>query len=102
MAEIKTCEQYVLSRMQEIEQENEELHNRIAELSVEVGAFEAFKRILCKHITLKSLDRDPLATGNRYIHIEDIDEWRSDERNDLEAIINTLKLVNEDAEDPAE
>lgn len=104
MAEIKTCEQYVLSRMQEIEQENEELHNKIAELSVEVGAFEAFKRILCKYITLKSLDldRDPYDTGNRYIHMEDIDEWRSDKKDDLEAIINTLKLVNEDAEDPAE
>ena len=109
MSDVKTCEQYVLNRMQELENENEELHNKIAELSVEVGAFEAFKRLLCKHITLRSLERDPYATGNRYIHMEDIDEWRSDEkRNDLEAIITVLNLVDLDAakedktEDPAE
>lgn len=96
MAEIKTCEQYVLSRMQEIENENKELHEDIVKLSAIIAQYTEAKEVLKRHIKLLSLDKDDC---NRYLHMEDIDEWRSNPiAADLEVIVSVLGLTEGSAE----
>lgn len=100
--EIKTCEQYVLAKVHELEEENSNLKENIESLEMDYHVlheeYRELKRILTKYMKLRSLQNHN--SDSRYITFNDIDEWQNDEtREDLITLVGLLNLVNLDEEE---
>lgn len=101
--EIKTCEQYVLSRLQELEQKNDKLIENIEELETSYDAlmerYNFVENILVRYTQLKSFTSS--TTGNEcyYISFKDIDSWDKKTKDDFTALMVHLNLNTEEVED---
>lgn len=102
MAEIKTCEQYVLSRLEQLEKENDNLMENLDNLRCDydtlLEAHEKLINIICRYADLRSFMNGE--EKQEYIVFrEDIDSWRNKTKQDFEDLIKILALTEEkDAE----
>ena len=97
MAEIKTCEQYVLGRLQDLEEENDSLIINLNTLRTEYNnlacEFDTLKNIIFRYTKIRSFgDEDK----KYYIKFDDIDEWNKDTREDFEKLVEKFHLVKEE------
>lgn len=101
----ETCESYVVNKLMAVEKENDNLKENIKVLVADVSRitdeFEAYKEktkefenVIRRHVTLKHLD-----SGSRYVSTHDLNEWCSDEKDDLKFLVDYLGLVDTDLEE---
>ena len=88
--EIKTCEQYVLGRLEETERENEILKSRINALQGRNDQLEhrlnRTKDILNKHCVIKQFNLSNDRGIGRYVEIN-LDEWKTEEADDFKSLV---------------
>ena len=106
MAEIKTCEQYVLSRLQDLEQENDTLIINLDNLRNEYNAlqdnFDSIREIIQKYITLNNFVSSTNENELRYyIKFEDVDGWRRETRDDFLKLVEEFGLATDEEEKDA-
>ena len=98
MAEIKTLEQYVLARVQELEDENASLKINLAEAMSLIDDYTKGIKALKKYVKLRHLDPIAYRDKNGYIRMEDVDAWRDEQVEDFDEIIKLLDLVDPNLE----
>lgn len=104
MAEVKTCEQYVLGRLQEMEELNDNLRDNLEAVTKD---YEECSRKLeiCRIIfttfgkltTFKSSVQEELL---HYFNMDNIDGWRDDEEKKYyDFLLDFVGLSEEDADE---
>jgi len=100
MAEIKTCEQYVLAKLAETEEINESLKDNIEALEKDYAEikskFDRLRIALKSHSTLSSFSSaTDEGKKNHYIHFEDVDGWRAADKDAFDTLVEILGLEEE-------
>lgn len=93
MAEIRTCEQYVLSRLEELERQNENLKSNLEELINIIHLLNDGVEALKKYIVVEKVNSFK-PERNKYITMHDIHAWHTDEKEDLEIIMKAFNLFD--------
>ena len=97
MAEIKTCEQYVLSRLQEQEWTNEALNEQLMALQKDYDEqakkLFALETLFTKYVSVRTFGE---GSDSRYLKVEDIDAWRKESKMDFDYLVNTFGLKTEE------
>lgn len=91
MKEFKTCEDYVLNRVVQLESEKAEADNRIAELEAELAKKEEFIEVVKSRVRLRGQ-----AHGDIYIDFNSV--WKKYDGKLYTKFIECFGLANEEAE----
>ena len=96
--EIKTCEEYVIARLEDLEKENGILKNRLEVAETRVAKLEKIiekvKEILIKHSLIKTFKSDGVI--NRYIAL-DVNEWQETQKYAFDKLMRfTDYRINEE------
>ena len=100
MAEIKTCEQYVLAKLAETEEINESLKDNIEALEKDYAEikskFDRLSIVLKGHSKISSFaSATDDSKHNHYIHFEDVDGWRAADKDAYDTLVDILGLKEE-------
>ena len=97
MAEIKTCEQYVLAKLYETEEVNESFKDNLDALEKDYAELqhklEIVRTLLTKYAEINSFESSHNeGERNYYIHFKDIDGWKKSDKEDYDTLVEMFNL----------